>query len=174
MFSSVDLGDVQDILNSLVLDVYDLDLDLFGLASETKYSYNGRSPGKPKFIYNYKLPDDQDLYLDGNNEEYPLSGSLYEPKETKEFVIIQLSCEKDYFLDKIELITDSIKSSVTMIKSMFGLKLVDLSDSSFKNSITYLDYSDIIYVSWDDFDISKFRNGFGNNWPLMIQIFLSQ
>lgn len=184
MFSEDDtLGTIRDILDSQILDDFDVELGNFGWGIETKFIFNPpygiqyRRHMNPDIMYKYELPDGEEITINENGEEYVgLNLALYEMDDQLKFMMIELRCIKEYLMNNLVDIFNSIKSSITRIESMTDLRLGDLQASFFKNSMTFDEWWDIKHIDWkSDYNYDKI-NEFLLRGPksdnMRIQIFL--
>lgn len=186
MYSEDDvLETIRDILDSQILDEFDLELGKFGWGVETKFIFNSpdatghqyRRHMNPDVVYQYELPDGEEVLINDNSEQFDgINILLYEVDEQSDFLIIEFRCIKEYFMNNLVDILNSIKSSISRIESMTYLRLGDLHASFFKNSITFDEWWDIKDIDWkSDYNYDKI-NEFLLRGPksdnMRIQIFL--
>lgn len=182
MYSNDDvLGTIRDILDSQILDEFDVELGKFGWSVETKFVYDPpygqhRRYMHPSKMYQYELSDGEEVLVDSNGEEFDgLDISLYEVEDQSEFFHIELTCTDKYLKENFNII-NSIKSSVLLIESMTDLTLTnDLSSGYFQNSIFTGEWRSVIHIDWKNIkeeEVKRFLSSKSPNRDLIIQIFL--
>ena len=152
MYSEDDiLGTIRDILDSQILDEFDVELGKFGHSTEKSYSCNEFD------TYSYIFTNDRYLVnVDGYGIE------VGDPNEDDEcflirkqkFIFIELLCDKNYLLENLSII-DSIKSSINMISSICHIELTNMVDITVRNSISCDEWSHQIEVDWKNPNTSK-------------------
>jgi hypothetical protein len=154
------LGTIRDIIESNILDEYDVELENFGWGTQTSFQLNlpygmeYRRMAYPSILYGYELPSGESIALDKNGEDHDVDLSLYEVTDQFEFLMVELRCSKSYLQENLEII-DKISSSIKMIESMTNLGLVDMSVEFFQNSISSDDYSLLSHINWKNPDMEK-------------------
>lgn len=152
MYSDDDvLETIRDILDSQILDEFDVELGKFGHSTEKSYSCNEFD------TYSYISTNDGYLVnVDGYGVE------VGDPNEDDEcfltgkqkFIFIELLCDKNYLLGNPSIV-DSIKSSVNMISSICHIELTNMVDITVRNSISCDEWNHRIEVDWKTPNISK-------------------
>jgi len=172
MVSDDRVGDIMDIIESKILDEYDVCLKNFGPCEQLYLERSGGiySSRDHKFIYEYILPNGQSkFYNDAGFIISPPQIRNYMVVLRRKFFLIHLETNPKYLLENPEII-DVVKNSVSLMKSIAGLKLTNLVIGEFKNSVS-LKYEigpdNHLVVDWSgdnlNSNIIEFVNKFGGS-----------
>jgi len=141
------LGTIRDIIESNILDEYDVELFEFGRFNEKKFGIPETKEYDPTYSYTFSA----DL-LDGEGCVVAMDDD-YELLKSTDFIYLALECESVQILENLNIIK-SIEGSVKMIKSILNLNLIDLSDRTCRNSISDENWESV-FVNWESPNLQK-------------------